>query len=71
MEAEHGVREIRLGVYATEEQAEELKRRITRLLCPDPDHAGPCPVPWSVALLADAEDAYPELLEQARAEGRG
>ncbi|MDA0565084.1 hypothetical protein LG943_12245 [Streptomonospora sp. S1-112] len=63
-----GVHEIRLGVYATEEEAAEIKRRITRLLCPDPDHAGPCPVPWSVALLEGEEDAYPELVEQARAE---
>ncbi|MFM9369088.1 hypothetical protein [Streptomyces sp. Da 82-17] len=69
---EAGVWEVRLGIYATERQAEEVKEQIARLLCPDPDHAPPCPVPWSVNVLhgsdLDDEDPYPELVEQARAE---
>jgi hypothetical protein len=63
--------EVRLGIYATEQQAEAIKEQVTRLLCPDPDHAPPCPVPWSVQLLARSaldEDTYPELVEQARVE---
>lgn len=71
---EPGVWEVRLGIYATEKQAEEIKERIARLLCPDPDHAPPCPVPWSALLLreSDLEDAeaYSELREQARIERR-
>ena len=64
--------EVRLGIYATQEQAEEVKEQITRLLCPDPEHAPPCPIPWSVALLEPdpGGDAYPELVEQARIENR-
>ncbi|MFB7912965.1 hypothetical protein [Streptomyces sp. NPDC056061] len=66
--------EVRLGIYATPQQAEEVKERITRLLCPDPDHAPPCPIPWSVSLLhgsgLDEDDPYPELAEQAEAEKR-
>ncbi|MEU7281441.1 hypothetical protein AB0A69_22095 [Streptomyces sp. NPDC045431] len=71
MSEDPSVWEVRLGIYATEKQAEEVKERITRLLCPDPDHAPPCPVPWSVMLLhgTDLDDAYEELLEQARIEG--
>jgi hypothetical protein len=65
--------EIRLGIVATEQQADEIKQQITALLCPDPDHAPPCPVPWSVALYHESElgeDApYETLVEQARAEG--
>ncbi|MEU8568910.1 hypothetical protein AB0C51_11200 [Streptomyces pathocidini] len=68
-----GVWEVRLGIYATRKQAEEVKEQITRLLCPDPDHAPPCPVPWSVSMLhaSDLEDpdSYAELVEQARIEG--
>jgi hypothetical protein len=26
---------------------DDLKDPVARLLCPDPDHAPPCPVPWS------------------------
>ncbi|MFI9625596.1 hypothetical protein [Streptomyces sp. NPDC052042] len=63
--------EVRLGVYATPRQAEEIKERIAGMLCPDPDHAPPCPIPWSVSLhhgegLEDG--SYAELIEQAEAE---
>ncbi|MET9431086.1 MULTISPECIES: hypothetical protein [unclassified Streptomyces] len=72
MSEDPSVWEVRLGIYATEKQAEEVKERITRLLCPDPDHAPPCPVPWSVMLLhgsdLDDAEAYAELVEQARIE---
>ncbi|MCH6163122.1 hypothetical protein [Streptomyces marispadix] len=73
MPDEPGVWEVRLGLYATQQQAEEIKERITGLVCPDPGRAPPCPVPWSVSLLplsgAGAEEgAYRELVEQARIE---
>lgn len=72
MVEEAGVWEVRLGLFATREQAEEVKERITRMLCPDPDHSPPCPIPWSMALLGaeslDEAGAYPELIEQARIE---
>lgn len=81
MADEARVWEVRLGVHATREQAEEIEKRIAELLCPDPDHAPPCPVPWSIALYdlsdgggdgdgddGDGEGAYPELVEQARIE---
>ncbi|MEU9848119.1 hypothetical protein [Streptomyces sp. NPDC047985] len=64
--------EVRLGIYATPQQAEEIKERIARLLCPDPDHAPPCPIPWSVSLRheegLEEEGSYAELIEQAEAE---
>ncbi|MFF8918504.1 hypothetical protein ACF08M_35680 [Streptomyces sp. NPDC015032] len=70
--------EVRLGIYATQQQAEEVKEHITRLLCPDPGHAPPCPIPWSVSLRhgpepgsgsgSEADDSYAELIEQAEAE---
>ncbi|MET9776762.1 hypothetical protein ABZ023_21275 [Streptomyces sp. NPDC006367] len=74
MSEERGVHELRLGLYASREEAERIKERVTALLCPDPDHAPPCPVPWSVLLLSgddlDDPDAYEELVEQARIENR-
>ncbi|MYX31038.1 hypothetical protein GTY75_31195 [Streptomyces sp. SID8381] len=74
MSEEPSVYELRLGVFATQEQAEEVKERIARLLCPDPDHAPPCPIPWSVSLLdasdLDEPDSYADLVEQARIENR-
>jgi hypothetical protein len=71
MPEEPSVWEVRLGVYATQQQADQIKEQITKLLCPDPDHAPPCPVPWSVTTLHESDlgdDAYEELREQARIE---
>lgn len=66
MSGEPGVWELRLGMYATEQQAEEVKEKIKLLLCPDPEHASPCPIPWSVALLSgpDLDDRHSDLVEQ-------
>ncbi|MFR9807329.1 hypothetical protein ACL02T_34300 [Pseudonocardia sp. RS010] len=68
--------EIHLGVYCDPNQARDLVDRIHLLLCPDPGHTSPCPVPWSSAhwLLGDEEagERYAELVEQVRIErGRG
>lgn len=74
MSEERSVYELRVGLYSTKEQAEEIKERVARLLCPDPDHAPPCPVPWSLLLLSgedlDDSDAYAMLVEQAEIEDR-
>jgi hypothetical protein len=72
MTEESGIWELRLGLFATRQQAEEVQERIIRMLCPDPDHAPPCPIPWSVTLLdgesLDEPGVYSELAEQARIE---
>ncbi|MFE7796832.1 hypothetical protein [Nocardia sp. NPDC057440] len=67
--------ELRLGIYATKQQAEETMDRIKELLCPDPEHAPPCPIPWSgggIINVADLDDpgSYSELVEQAEIEKR-
>ncbi|GGO54665.1 hypothetical protein GCM10012287_44140 [Streptomyces daqingensis] len=75
MSEEQGVFEVRLGIYATREQAEEVKERIVRMLCPDPGHPPPCPIPWSVMLSdgpeLEEDGLYDDLLEQARIEQPG
>ncbi|MFF0470724.1 hypothetical protein ACFYPX_25235 [Micromonospora zamorensis] len=69
MPSDARLREVRLGIYATQQQAEEVMEQITQLLCPDPEHAPPCPIPWSVALVSELDsEFYPELVEQARIE---
>ncbi|NJC71992.1 hypothetical protein HC031_20055 [Planosporangium thailandense] len=72
MPEEPSIWEIRLGIYATPQQAEEVKERISRMLCPDPDHAPPCPVPWSILMLhqsdLDDPDSYAHVVEQGLAE---
>jgi hypothetical protein len=54
---------------------DELKDTVTGLLCPDPDHAPPCPVPWSidsvgrpliVAVCVDAAATANEVAEHVR-----
>ncbi|WP_431958470.1 hypothetical protein [Nocardia lijiangensis] len=66
--------EIRLGVIASEEQARAVAEQVERLLCPDPDHAPPCPIPWSLSIDAEedmSEDRrreYDDVVEQHRIE---
>ncbi|OLM19412.1 hypothetical protein Ae707Ps1_3671c [Pseudonocardia sp. Ae707_Ps1] len=70
-----GVWELRIGVFCTAEQARDLTDKIQLMLCPDPMHRSPCPIPWSTAhwKLDDDEavENYPELIEQARIEQHG
>ncbi|MDQ3787147.1 MAG: hypothetical protein M3422_07890 [Actinomycetota bacterium] len=55
---------------------DDLKETVARLLCPDPDHAPPCPVPWSfdsvgrplvVSVCVDDVAVATALIERVRA----
>ena len=60
------------------EQAETV---IALILCPDPDHASPCPVPWEsrrsisrgsvVFVFYATDDQAQELLAEVRTQGFG
>lgn len=66
--------EIRLGVVASEAEARAVAEQIERLLCPDPDHAPPCPIPWSISTTAEDDmeperrEMYDDVVEQHRIE---
>lgn len=56
---------------------DDLKESVSRLLCPEPDHAPPCPVPWSfdsvgwplvVSVCVDDADGAAGLAERMRTE---
>ncbi|WP_433627201.1 hypothetical protein [Nocardia sp. CA-120079] len=73
MSESRGVWELRVGIFATRQQAEEVMARITMLLCPDPEHAPPCPIPWStggIINVSESDDptSYRELVAQAEIE---
>ncbi|MEO3766277.1 hypothetical protein [Streptomyces sp. B8F3] len=46
--AERAVHEIRVHTSAGVEETPALQEPVERLLCPDPDHAPPCEIPWSL-----------------------
>ncbi|MFD5480849.1 hypothetical protein [Streptomyces hawaiiensis] len=50
------VYEIRIAGHPSTEEALALQDPIQRLLCPDPDHAPPCEVPWSFTVAGDGPD---------------
>lgn len=66
--------EIRLGVVASEADARAVLDQIEKLLCPDPDHAPPCAIPWGLSLDAeedmttDRREEYDDVVEQHRIE---
>ncbi|MGW0731343.1 hypothetical protein [Streptomyces sp. NPDC002851] len=50
------VYEVRAGGLAvSEREAREVLDALLRLLCPDPEHIGPCAVPWSSSGVFKAE----------------
>ncbi|CAM4256305.1 hypothetical protein NONI108955_17200 [Nocardia ninae] len=66
--------EIKLGVLATEAEAKQLTDQICHLLCPNPDHTPPCPIPWAIGLDSESEmeperqEQYEDIREQYRIE---
>lgn len=40
--------QVKIALIATAVQHEELMDRISAVLCPDPSHEGPCPIPWAM-----------------------
>ncbi|MFF7485854.1 hypothetical protein ACFZBC_10195 [Streptomyces luteogriseus] len=53
VEDEPRVYEIRIHGCPTALEALALQDPIERLLCPDPDHAPPCEIPWSFTLAGE------------------
>ncbi|MET7933678.1 hypothetical protein [Streptomyces sp. NPDC005322] len=41
------VHEVRVALHTTRPRAETLREELTRVVCPDPEHRSPCPVPWA------------------------
>ena len=51
-------------VHATEAEAENLADQLGRLLCPDPQHAPPCPIPWETCVEPVPAGPDTESLQQ-------
>lgn len=56
--------ELRAGVLTDEDHAEQVLDDLTRLMCPDPAHSGPCPIPWSASRTGAVDDTYRDYLER-------
>ncbi|MFE8958855.1 hypothetical protein [Streptomyces iakyrus] len=56
--AEDQPRVYEIGIHGcpTSQEALALQAPIERLLCPDPDHAPPCEIPWSFTVADDGPD---------------
>jgi hypothetical protein len=50
-------------IEASAEDADAVAEAITRALCPDPDHEGWCPVPWTIMLCEVEEPDRSRYLE--------
>ncbi|MGR3938181.1 hypothetical protein [Streptomyces sp. BRA346] len=53
---ERRVHEVRVGVRAGRPRMDALREALTRVVCPDPAHASPCPVPWAAGYTAGRWD---------------
>ena len=51
-------------IHATEREANALQGQLQRLLCPDPDHTPPCPIPWETTVEPVEDRADTESLRR-------
>ncbi len=51
--------EVLVPGYDSLDEVLALQEPVALLLCPDPPHAGPCEVPWSLGLRAEEEEDDP------------
>lgn len=58
-----GFYRVNVLVYATLEEAERIEQQVQRLLCPDPDHQPPCPIPWETSVESAPECRDTESLQ--------
>ncbi|WP_406320223.1 hypothetical protein [Streptomyces sp. NBC_01637] len=40
--------QVKIAMVATPAEHEELMDRLSNVLCSDPDHEGPCAIPWAM-----------------------
>ncbi|HEX2300626.1 MAG TPA: hypothetical protein VHH34_19330, partial [Pseudonocardiaceae bacterium] len=50
MPSEQTLHRLTLVVLATDDEFDRIVNATERVLCPDPDHPGPCPTPWTLTL---------------------
>lgn len=54
------VHELRVGLLTSRPRMDVLRDELTRVLCPDPEHDSPCPIPWAAG-YTDGEDEAAHL----------
>jgi hypothetical protein len=47
MDSERTIWQLSVVIEATVDQRDAAFEAVARALCPDDDHSGPCPVPWT------------------------
>ncbi|MFD7504692.1 hypothetical protein [Streptomyces sp. NPDC059850] len=68
---ERGVYEVRVGLARSgRSRMDEVREALTRVICPDPEHASPCPVPWAAGYTAGRCDVSLEKSKEAGKPGR-
>lgn len=61
--AGRAVHELRIGVLAFNSPQRTMLDQLTAVACADPEHAGPCPIPWSSDIVEPHDDEQRDYLE--------
>ncbi|CAL9344594.1 hypothetical protein SUDANB121_00352 [Nocardiopsis dassonvillei] len=51
--------EVLVPGHGTDEEVSQASDSVARLLCPEPGHEGPCPIPWSLGSRLEEEEPDP------------
>ena len=57
---------IRVGLRTSRERMEALREALVLVLCPEPEHDSPCPVPWASGFEDSEEELLPRYRELSR-----
>ena len=56
MDSERTIFKVSAVIEATDAEANDALEAIARALCPDDNHEGECPVPWTLVLACRFDD---------------
>jgi hypothetical protein len=50
------IHQIQVGLLGSRPQMDAVRDQLTRVICPDPEHRSPCPVPWASSYTDSGPD---------------
>ncbi|MER7077320.1 hypothetical protein SAMN02982929_04734 [Saccharopolyspora kobensis] len=58
------IHEISIGLVTAHPETTPIRDALTRVICPDPEHSSPCPIPWSSSSEEAGKQRYGHLLRR-------
>jgi hypothetical protein len=50
------IHQVQVGLLGSRPQMDTVRDQLTRVICPDPEHRSPCPMPWASGYTDSGSD---------------